>query len=190
MLLLSASLVFASVAAVPAEAKKKPRKCPAFAPVEPDSGSGETAEALEAPVIKVTDKATADTPIVLEYEHGMALWASWDQEPIIEDTVFFNFQIESSRPAPGLYVFQEWAKEPPSDMDLLLYSAGQRVAYSGSSNAFPMPTPIEETGAWGLESIPGYATSTCAGYTVESRAFATTGEAMTLSVWLGEDVAE
>ena len=176
---------------MPAAAKKKPKGCPTFAPVEPNSPSGETAEALETPVVKVTDKATAEAPIVIEYEHGMALWNTATQEPIVEDTVFFNFQVESKKAAPGLYIFQEWAAHPPSDMDLYLYDGlGEQVASSGSANAFPVHVPTQETGAWGLESIPGFATSNCAGYTAESRAFTTAGEAMTLTVWLGEPSAE
>ena len=193
--LMATALAASAVLAVPAEAKKKPKKkgCPAFAPVEPASNSGETAEALEAPVVKITDAATAEAPVVMEFAHGPALWDTLNQEPIVEDTVFFNIQVESKQGAPTLNVFQEWAAHPPSDMDLYMYDAtGTEVAVSGSANAFPTPVsqvPGQGTGAWGLESVPGYATSNCAGYTIESRAFTTAGEDMTLSIWLGEPAA-
>jgi hypothetical protein len=200
VLVLSSLLVFAAVMAGPAEAKKKkkppkPAGCAAFTPIEPNSPSGETAEVLETPIVKVTDAATAEKPIVIEYEHGPALWDTLSQEPIIEDTVFFNFQVETTQAAPGIHIFQEWAAHPPSDMDLYLYdgATGEQLAVSGSANAFPMPVsqvPGQGTGAWGLESIPGFAVTNCAGYTVESRAFTTAGESMTLTVWLGEAAAQ
>ena len=189
VLFISSMLLFRAVTAVPAEAKKKPKKCPAFTPWLPESESGEAEGALEAEVIEVTDQATAEAPIVVEYEHGPAFWVTQIQQPIVEDTVFFNLQVQSASPAPALYIFQEWAKRPGSDMDLLLYEKSLRVALSGSHNVLPEPTPslpINRTGGWGLESIAGFATANCAGYTVESRAFRTAGEAMTLSLWLGE----
>jgi hypothetical protein len=187
-------LASTALLALPADAKKKPRKkgCPVFTPVEPVSNSEQTAEALEAEVVKVTDAATADTPVVLEYSHGPALWESATQTPIHEDTVFFNIQVETKQGAPGLHVLQEWAKRPPTDMDLYMYEGGEQVALSGSFNLYPMPSaqvPGHRTGGWGLESIPGFATYNCAGFTVESRAFRTPGEAMTLSLWLGERAA-
>lgn len=198
----SAALVLGAFIAGPAEAKKKKKKppvasCPVFTPIEPNSPSGETAEVLEQPVVTVTDEHTADKPLVIEYEHGPALW-SITQDPIQEDTVFFNFQIDSANPEVGLYVFQEWAKLPGSDMDLYIWdgATGEEATHSGSSNLAPQPlppTPVinngQTTGGWGLESVSGFPVPDCGGYTVESRAFTTPGEDMTLSVWLGEVVA-
>lgn len=189
--LLSLTAVFAVVAggfAVPAQAAKKP-KCPAFTPAEPETASAEGAEALEAPIAKVTDKHTADAPLVVEYEHGPALWETATQTPIQEDTVFFNFQVVTKQPAVGLHVRQEWASPSPDDMDLYLYDAtGAQVALSGAINA----VPVDQSslgfgyGGNGFEYIPGYGTASCSGYTAESRAFLTAGQAMTLKVWLGE----
>lgn len=190
-LVVAAGLVSGALVAGPAVAKK-PKKCPAFKPVKPVSPSGETAEVLEAEVVKVTDAATADKPIVMEYSHGPALWNSATQEPIVEDTVFFNIQIQSKQAAPALNVFQQWAARPPSDMDLFMYEGGEQIAFSGSANALPTPSsqvPYQGTGAWGLESIPGFATYNCAGYTIESRAFQTAGEDMTLTIWLAKPPA-
>lgn len=184
-LLLAAGLVAGALVAGPAVAKK-PKKCPAFKPVEPRSPSGETAEVLEAQVVKVTDAATADKPIVMEYSHGPALWNG--REPIVEDTVFFNIQIQSAVAAPVLNVFQEWAARP-GDIDLHMYDVtGTEAASSASPNIYPTPVPQPPygSGVWGLESIPGFATSTCLGYTIESRAYWTAGEDMTLTIWLGE----
>lgn len=200
----TAALILGAFAAAPADAKKKKKKppvpagCPAFTPIEPNSPSGEKAEVLEQPVVKVTDEHTADKPLVIEYEHGAALW-SITQDPIQEDTVFFNIQVDSANPDTGLYVFQEWAKRPGSDMDLYVWdgASGDEATHSGSSNLAPTPlppTPVinhgQTTGAWGLESVSGFPVLDCAGFTVESRAFSTPGEAMTLSVWLGEQIVE
>lgn len=198
----SAALIVGAFVAGPAEAKKKKKKppvpagCPTFAPIEPNSPSGQTAEVLEQPVVAVTDAHTADAPLVVEYEHGPALW-SITQEPIQEDTVFFNIQVDSANPEANLYVFQEWAKAPGSDMDLYVWdgATGEEATHSGSSNVTPVPVAEgaeyhgQGTGAWGLESVSGFPVSDCAGFTVESRAFNTAGEAMTLSVWLGEPAA-
>lgn len=198
----SAALIVGAFVAGPAEAKKKKKKppvpagCPTFAPIEPNSPSGQTAEVLEQPVVKVTDAHTADAPLVIEYEHGQALW-SITQEPIQEDTVFFNIQIDSANPEANLYVFQEWAKQPGSDMDLYIWdgATGEEATHSGSSNVTPVPVAEgseyhgQGTGAWGLESVSAFPVLDCAGFTVESRAFTTAGEAMTLSVWLGEPAA-
>ena len=188
--LLAAGLVSGALVAGPAVAKK-PKKCPAFKPFEPDSPSGETAEALEAKVIKITDAATADKPIIMEYSHGPALWEGATQKPIVEDTVFFNIQIHSAMAAPALNVSQEWAARP-GDIDLYLYDGTGTVAASVTQNTFPMPVPpvsSENHGIWGRESIPGLATFHCAGYTIESRAYWTAGEDMTLTMWLGEPPA-
>ena len=199
--LASAALILGAVAG-PADAKKKkkpkppppPPACAPFEPIEPNSPSGQKAEVLETPVVQVTDEATAEKPIVIEYEHGAALWDTLNQEPIQEDTVFFNFQVDSAKAEPQLHVYQEWAAHPPSDMDLYLWdgASGDEVAHSGSGNLFPMPVaqvPGQGTGAWGLESIPGVAVTDCGGYTAESRAFTTAGEAMTLTVYLADPPA-
>ncbi|MGI8407379.1 MAG: hypothetical protein ACR2L3_02585, partial [Actinomycetota bacterium] len=184
----SASMVLGAFVAAPAEAKKK-KSCPAFQAVEPVSDSGETAEALEAEVVKVTDKATADKPIVIEYEHGPALWDTATQTPIVEDTTFFNFQVQSKKPAPGLHLEMTWPTPSESDIDMYLYdAAGARVASSGASNLAPVPGVLDAggNGGMGFETIPGNPAVNCAGYTVESRAFMTTGQMMTLTVYLGE----
>ncbi len=184
----SAAMVLGAFVAAPAEAKKK-KSCPAFQAVEPVSDSGQTAEALEAEVVKVTDKATADKPIVIEYEHGPALWEDLTQTPIVEDTAFFNFQVQSKKPAPGLHLEMTWETPSESEMDMYLYDAtGTRIAASNAFNAAPVPGVFDAggNGGTGFETIPGNPAVDCAGYTVESRALITTGQMMTLTVYLGE----
>ncbi|HVF53443.1 MAG TPA: hypothetical protein VNC78_07505 [Actinomycetota bacterium] len=196
-LLMSLCLVGAAFAPSAAMAKKKKKTkvaCAQFTPVEPASNSGQTAEALEAPIVPITDEYTEAAPFTVEYAHGPALWETASQMPIQEDTVFFNFQIVSAQPAAGLYIRQEWASPSTSDMDLYVYDlTGAQAVNSGSANA---PEPIggpgglgepagQGTGASGYESISGFPSANCTGYTVESRAFQTLGEDMTLKVWLG-----
>lgn len=195
--LASAALILGAVVAGPADAKKKkkpkppppPPACATVTPVEPQSGSEQTAEALEAPMVTVTDAATAEKPHVFEYSHGAAIY----DEHIQEDTVFFNVQVDSATPDALLFVRLEWAEGPGSDMDLYLYDAstGEQVESSGSPNlpvpVGPLPTGQEtgwETGAWGYESISDFPVTDCAAFTIESRAYLTAGEDMQAKVWL------
>ena len=192
-LIATASLVLGAFAAVPADAKKrkkKPKGCATFAPAVPASNSGETAEAAEAPVVQVTSAATAEKPIVIEYEHGPALWETATQTPLQEDTAFFNFQVVGTA---GLHLRMEFGEE--SDVDMYLYdgATGTRVASSGAANQAMVagdPTGFgldaNGNGGMGFESIPGYSATNCAGFTVESRAFMSPGTPVTLTAWLGE----
>jgi hypothetical protein len=196
----SAALILGAFVAGPADAKKKKKKpkppppvasCPAVTPAEPASSSTQKGEALEAPVVTITDAATADAPHVFEYSHGQAIYDLHEQ--LGEDTAFFNIQVDSANPDALLFVRQEWAPGPASDFDLYLYDAasGEEVESSGSPN-LPMPVgPIPEvgetgweTGAWGYESISDFPVLDCAAFTIESRAYLTRGEDMQLKVWL------
>jgi hypothetical protein len=194
--LASVALVFGAFVAGPADAKKKKKKkkppvagCAAPVYVEPTSPSASRTDAPAAEVVKVTDAATAEAPIVIEYDHGPALWDTVNQEPIQEDTKWFNIQVDSAAASTGLYLLQEWAIPSASDVDLYLWDgpSGAQAAVSGALNLAPVNVPIVgETGGMGWESISGFLVADCAGFSIESRAFMTAGEAMTLSIWLGE----
>ena len=187
--LASAAMVFGAFAAGPAEAKKKKKKKPAacapFVASEPATDSGQGAEAAEAKTVQVTTAATEEKPVVIEYEHGPALWETLTQTPIQEDTVFHNFQVVGTG---GLHLRMEWPGTE-SDIDMYLFDgSGTRVASSGAFNPVPVPGVFDAggNGGQGFESIPGFASSNCQGFTVESRAFMTPGEPVTLKAWLGE----
>jgi hypothetical protein len=187
--LASAGLIVGAFAAGPADAaKKKKKKVPfACAPVTataPSAGhSANASEAEAAEVVNVTSAATEDAPIVIEYEHGPAL-----SDAGAEDTKYFAFQVVSKTAGPGLYIKQEW-DGVYSDIDMYMSDAsGAEVAVSGAYNPAPIPgvTDAGGNGGQGFESIPGFPAAPCSPYTIESKAYATPGEAMTLSVWLGE----
>ncbi len=153
--------------------KKKALKCPAFA------SAVEGAE--EAELVKVTPKATEEKPVVIEYEHGSAFPGPGQEH------LYFN--IQAFGPPSGLYILQEFDNR--SDIDLYLYdAAGEEVASSGAFNPAPIPgvTDAGGNGGMGYESINGYPTATCEGFTIESDAYATFGTAATLKIWFGEVV--
>jgi len=162
----------------PAVAAKKGKapKCGQFAPgVE---------EAAEAEVLKVTPKATEAKPLVIEYEHGPALWPKTEH-------LYFNIQIFG--PSSGLYVRQEFSDR--HDLDLYLFDgAGEEVASSGAFNPTPVAVgPLDFTsggnGGTNYESINGYPVATCEGFTIDSTNFASPGTATVLKIWLGEPAA-
>jgi hypothetical protein len=183
---------FALPAAEAAKKKKKKFNCAPTTATAPQSGHAGAETAPESEVVRVTEAATAEAPVVIEYEHGPAMYIFGTAEPIQEDNAYFNFQVVSKKPGQGLYLLQEWGTAI-SDLDLYLYDeTGTQVALSGAFNAAPENTPAADfsgpngTGGTGYESISGYPTLPCVPYTVESVAYATQGEPVTLKVWLGE----
>ena len=80
-----------------------------------------------------------------------------------------------------------WTEAPISDMDLYLYDKyGSQAGSSGEYNQAPGTGILGSgNGGWGYEEISGLGVADCSGYTVESRAFTTPGDNMTLKIWLG-----
>ena len=175
----------------PAQAAKK---CKKFKPASTFASDSEAqADAAKAKVKKITDKYTSKKPLTISYTHGPAFWLQADpedptagQRPAVEDTKWFNFQVDSKKKFVGLYLRQEWAATPVSDMDLYLYDRnGNQAAVAGDLNQAE-GTPLDSgTGGPGYEEISGLGVKDCSGYTAESRAFTSPGESMTLKVWLG-----
>ncbi len=174
----------------PASAAKK---CKKFKPAVPASDSPSASEAPKAKVVKITDKFTQSKPYKVEYTHGPAAWLLADptdplnsQLALVEDTKWFNIQVDSKKKFVGLYVRQEWAPTPVSDMDLYIWdSHGSQAGSSGEFNQAPGQGLGSGDGGNGYEQVLGMGVSDCSGYTIESRAFTSPGEAMTLKVWLG-----
>jgi hypothetical protein len=172
----SVALVFSALSAAPAEAKKKIR-CPAF--------SAGYEGAAEADTLKVTDKATEKKPLTVEFDHPASLTV------VADDYKYYNVQIFSKARATGLYIREEFNEM--SDIDLYLYDeAGEEVASSGAFNPAPIPglTDAGGNGGSGFESIPGFATERCAGFSIESHAYMTPGTDVALKIWLGKPAKE
>lgn len=170
------------------------KRCGAYKPAEPISDSGQTAEALEAKTIKVTDKYTEAKPLVIDYSHGPAFWFPADptgaqgQAPAVEDTVFYNIQVDSKAKYAGLSIRQQWNENSPSDMDLYLYDrSGGQIGSSGTYNAInELGVLGSGDGGLGWEQVLGMGVTRCMGVTIESRAFTSAGEAMQLLIWLSD----
>ena len=179
----------AIVSATPAQAGKR---CGKFRPGTPVTDSQNAADAKKAPVRKVTDRFTAKKPLKIKYTHGPAAWFITDpvdadgQRAAVEDTKWFNIQVDSKKKKVGLYIRQEWTPVPVSDMDLYLYDRNGAPAGQSADWNQVQDTPLNTgTGGPGYEQISGLYTRDCTGYTIESRAFTTPSDNMTLKIWLG-----
>ncbi len=191
-LMASAGLIAGALAAgSPAQAAKR---CGKFKPAVPVSDSDSRTEAPKAKVQKITDKYTQAKPLTIKYTHGPAQWFPADpedgagQSAAVEDTKWFNIQVDSKKRSAGLYIRQEWSPTPVSDMDLYLYDKnGGSAAQSGYWNQLPEEASATgfSGGHAGYEEIAGLGVTDCSGYTIESRAFSSPGENMTLKIWLG-----
>lgn len=195
----SAALILGAFVA-PADAKKKkkpkpPPAPPACAPFTPGEAGA------EAKTTVVTDTATAEAPVVVEFETEMGMaddlgLGEYDGTA----SVFQNIQVDSSNPSAGLYVKIEFADR--NDYDLyLLTPAGETAANSGAFNGVPegatLPVAVgggAPEGGWAagsnFESVTGINTPDCGGYTAQIKSYLTPGGTVTMSAWLGEALAE
>lgn len=147
----------------------------------------------EAPVINVTDAATAESPVVVEFDAGQGLAAAPVLGIPVPDTTthtFHNIQVDSASPEVGLYVRLEFADR--SDYDLYLQHAdGTEADHSGDFNSV-VESPVHSCGGTScssgsnFEEIDGIATADCGGWTTDTVAYLTQGGNVTMKVWLGE----
>jgi hypothetical protein len=148
--------------------------------------------AAESPLVQVTEAATAEKPIVVEFDHPASLVQEHPSLPDTQDEKFVNIQVVS-KASSGLYVKEEFTAR--HDIDLYLYNgAGEEVASSGAFNAAPLDVPVFDFDAGGrggetFESITGFEAAPCEGYTAESRAYTTPGTPVKMTIWLGEVIA-
>lgn len=195
--LASAALILGAFVA-PADAKKKKKKPkpppppPACAPYTPGEAGA------EAPTTIVTDAATAEAPIVVELTTEAGLPSTPTVNGIGFDgttSVYQNIQVDSVNPSAGLYVKIDFPEG--DDYDLYLdYADGSNAANSGDFS------PIANNGLLGggapengwesgttYEMVKGIITPDCEGYTADVLAYLTQGGTVTLSMWLGEELA-
>lgn len=180
--LASSAVVLAGALAAPAAARKG---CGKFKPSEPASASGQTGEALEEKVVKVTDKATENKPITIEFHQEPGAWHPDGSEPMVDNSTFFNFQVVSKQKVALLNLHADWGAPTTSDLDYYLFDGtGTEIGSSTAFNPFPPLNP--STGGEGFEFIEGMPAPRCDGFTLESRPYLSpTGEDVTLTVWLG-----
>ena len=172
-----------SIVATAAPVVGAPKKCPKFTPVEPQTISAQRTEALEAEVVVVTEEATADAPITIDYTHGPGVDDRGAPQPVLEDEVYFNIQIVTKVPTAALTIQAEWPV-PVNDIDLALFdSAGFEVM---ASNAFnPAPTNSDDgLDGPGIEKIAAWPVRRCDGYTIESRGSISAGGPATMTFYL------
>ena len=198
--LASAGMIVGAFAAGPADAAKKKKKgltCATYAPAAPASNAPAAADAPKEAVLKVTPAHTEEAPLTVEVEQGQGLWIYEPdteeiikQVPVVDDSKFWNLQVYPSTPSTGLYVRTEWDSSAPDDLDQYIYNAaGEEIGGSGAFNAAPVPPISSTTGGPGFEQTSGLPVGQCEGVTVESRTYMTTGQTVTLKVWLGEEIA-
>ena len=164
------ALIGAAFVAGPAQAAKKGVKCSPY--------SSAVEGAAEVPVTKITPAATEAKPVTITLEHPMS-------GPVAPDLQFANIQVFG--PSGSINIREEFAGH--SDIDLYLFdAAGEEVASSGAFNPAPIPgvTDADGNGGMGFESIPGFAVSQCAGFTIESSAYLTPGTEATITIWFGK----
>ncbi|MFN2526841.1 MAG: hypothetical protein ABR505_11360 [Actinomycetota bacterium] len=193
IVLSTVALVGAALIAAPAGARAA---CPKYKPQEPITDSENRAEATTAKVMQVTEKYTESKPLVIDYEHGPAFWFIQDPRDAegqwgpIEDTKWFNIQLNTKARDIGVYIRQQWEPNSPDDMDLYLYDkSGAQIGSSGEFNLTGDIAPNtlgSGDGGPGYEQVLGLLGSRCMGITIESRAFTSPGRPMQLIIWLGQ----
>jgi hypothetical protein len=194
--LASAMLVATSMLASTADAKKKkkpkppppPPSCAPYTPGEEGTGAATTV---------VTDAATAEAPVVVELSAGVGLTSLsiFGQGYDETSSVYQNVQVDTAKPNTGLYA--KFSFPENHDYDLYLnYADGSTAANSGDFNAAAghdlgsgSPDGAWEAGS-DYESVLGINTEDCAGYTARMVSYLTNGGDVTLSLWLGEIVAD
>lgn len=182
------ALVAGAFLASPAEAKKKKRKaCPAYVSPAWATDAGDTQI--------VTDAHTADAPLEIEVATEAGLGFTNPSGPDGDSGApthrFVNIVVDSAASTATLHVRADYA--PVYDYDLFLRAPEMpAVAYEADFNpataAGPTPVGGYEGGHAepGVSEILGYATIDCAPYTVDLASAITPGEAVPVTIWLGE----
>lgn len=165
-----------------------PRGCPDWKPKVPSEAlSPKASDVPDEEIVTVTDKATKKNPIVIEYEHGPAVWwwAGSERGPLIDDTRYFNVWVDSKKSWAGLHMKVEWDPVRPDELDLYVYDqSGFRTAWSENFNQWEGDLPVG-SGAKGYEYVDGLPMEDCSGVTIESLPMWWAGQDVRLLLWLG-----
>lgn len=182
--------------------KKKKKECKKNNGEGPDKDAGCAAYVpgelgAEAETTVVTEEATEEAPIVVEYTLGPA--AGGGIGPYDTTTrVSHNVQLDSVGSEAGLFMRLETPET--DDPDLYAYwNDGSEAAVAGGFNqglvAGPVPGPagpvVNGSGnagesGFGYEQINGLRTADCAGWDLDLVNWAGVGGTYTLKLWVGE----
>lgn len=179
-------VVGAGLMVAPATARESSRDCPRFRPSPIDTESERALEVDELPVTMVTDSATEEDPVVIDFEQEAAAWwyAWYERGPVVDGNEYFNVQVKTRRSSVGLHARLEWPLAP-QELDLYMYDAyGDMVAWSEAFNQVPAEAS-GGTGGPGFEYIAGYPARRCQGFTLEDNAMWATPQQAQLKLWLG-----
>jgi hypothetical protein len=178
VLLCLTGLLGGALIGAPAEAaKRKPKKCAKY--------TGGTQ--AEAPLAKVTDKATVKKPLAIELDGAPGIGVGGEEatETFIGHT-YQNIQVDSKYATRKLFV----RLEMPFGRDYDLYvldAAGAEKARAAGFN--PAPAVYNDTDGGGhteeeAEMIDGLLTARCTGYTVDIASASAEGNPVILKLWL------
>jgi hypothetical protein len=159
--------------------KTRTRKCKRFAPGEAGA---------EAPMVKLTDKATEKKP----REQAVALDMSVADIAGDPSSAYVNIQVDSKAKSAGLYALFEFPERRDYDMNLL-HTDGSYAARSRSFNPV-LGTPGEQLsepghggeGTTTSEKLVGIKTRDCGGWTLEVQNWLGEGGDFALKLWLGK----
>lgn len=168
--IVAAALFVAGTVVMPAAATARDRCIPFTAGV---------IDAAAAPVAQLTHHATKDTPMTIYYEHKTST-------PAAEEKIYFNVQsyLPATTTIRGRLEFDK-----QSDVNMFVYDEkGNQIAAADGVNYVPLhvgPLDFENGGraTVGEEQLPGIKARPCAGFTLESRAFFSTGTGVKLQLW-------
>lgn len=169
--MVAAGLVAASAGALAASPAQTAPRCDLF--------TSAIIDAAAAPISQLTAGATKETPLTIYYEHKTST-------PAAPEKLYFN--VQSYLPATAtLRGRLEFHKQ--SDINMYVFDKeGDQVAAADGVNYLPLhvgPVDLQNGGraTVGEEQLPGVKAKPCAGFTLESNAFISTGTGVKLELW-------
>lgn len=180
------AILGAGLSAAPVSAAPESSSCAKFRPSPIVTDSERGLDAPDQPVTVLTDRATEESPVVIEFEQEPAVWwyAYTERGPIVDGNRYFNVQVDTRKRSVEIHARLEWPLAV-QEFDLYMYDAdGAPVSWSEAINQVP-PYASGGSGGPGFEQIPGYPARRCEGFTIENNAMWATPQQVQLKLWLG-----
>lgn len=157
---------------------RPPAMCAKQSPAMPNTESQQASKVRKAKVISLTDAATKRFPVKRRHTFSEALWAEAGPTPIVEDTKFYVFQVDTAGIERGLFVKVGWSDPSATEIDLFAYEdTGLRVAHADEESPEKTATAGESIHVSGRR---------CEVFAIEVRPTQTVGEKVTVEAWLDE----